>query len=95
VTQFVAPPLRADASFHRCECGHSIYDHGRLGKDGNQLWVGCHSRNCECTTFRASDGSPWPTNNAGATLDDPQDLDLDTVHWIDGRVYLSTDEPPL
>ncbi len=95
MTTFVAPPLPAHACFHRCECGHAIYDHGRLGKDGNQLWVGCHARDCGCDTFRASDGSPWPTNNAGAVPADPTDLHINTDHWIDGQVFLSTDEPPL
>lgn len=95
MTAFVAPPIRppADAIFWRCLCGAAIWQHGRYGKDGNQIWAGCSSTGCE--KFRASDGSMWPNNHQGATLDEPADLDLDTVHWIDGRVYLTTDDPPL
>jgi hypothetical protein len=94
VTEFVAPPLRIppDAIFYRCECGAPIWEHGRYGKDGNQIWAGSSSTGCE--KFRASDGSPWPNNHQGATLDDPQDLDLDSVHWIDGQVVLSHEREP-
>jgi hypothetical protein len=91
MTEFVAPPPRIppDAIFYRCECGAPIWDHGR---GSNQVWGGTTNG---CEKFHASDGSSWPNNHDGATLDEPTDLDLDTVHWIDGRVYLSGDEPPL
>jgi hypothetical protein len=91
MTGFVAPPVRipADAVFYRCRCGAPIWEHGR---GSNQVWGGCSTTDCE--KYRASDGSSWPNNHAGATLDAPTDLDVNTDHWIDRRVYLSTDEPP-
>ena len=70
-------------------CGESIYNHGRLGKDGNQLWMGCSATGCE--KFRASDGSGWPIMNLGATLGEPADLGVDSVHWVGGRVRLSSE----
>lgn len=74
----------------RCRCGHPLYDHGRLGKDGNQVWVGC--RACDgCEAFRDADGSAWPTDYAGATLGDPTDLDVNSDHWVDGEVVLATE----
>lgn len=93
---FEAPTLKpdpdVDLAFWRCVCGHPIYEHGRLGKDGNQLWVGC---SCGCEKYRASDGSGWPNLNTGAVPEEPTDLDVDSEHWVGGRVYLSGDEPPL
>jgi hypothetical protein len=94
---FEAPMLKPEVDFDpvfwRCLCGRPIWEHGRLGKDGNQLWMGCSMTACE--KYRASDGSPWPTNNAGAIPEDPTDLHVDTEHWVDGQVVLSTDEPSL
>jgi hypothetical protein len=77
-----------DASFGACACGHPIYEHGRVNKDGNQVWSACRILDCGCLTFRASDGSLWPEIHKGATLDDPDDLDRNTDAWVDGRVML-------
>jgi hypothetical protein len=90
VTGFVsplppAPP--AEPSFGVCVCGAPIYQHGRYNTDGNIIYAGCASTGC--TTYRASDGSGWPNNYGGATLDDPADLHVNTDHWVDGRVVLS------
>lgn len=91
---FEAPPLKpcAPAAFGLCTCDHRIYDHGRIGKDGNQVWTGC--RHCDCTTYRASDGSAWPNFHGGATPQDPTDLDVDTDAWVDGQVLLSHEREP-
>lgn len=94
---FETPTLRPDSdiepAFWRCLCGRPIYEHGRLGKDGNQLWMGCAATSCE--KYRASDGSGWPNLNTGAVPEEPTDLDIDTAHWVGGQVLLSTDEPSL
>lgn len=98
MSAFVSPvpaPEPTPDAFGMCECGHRIYDHGRYGKDGNQIWAGCKLDDCDCTRFAASDGSQWPNTYGGATLDEPTDLDVNTDHWIDGQVYLTGDEPPL
>ena len=97
MSSFVAPvdvPEQAPGAFGTCECGCRIYDHGRMHKDGNEVWAGC--RNCpDCVKFRASDGSQWPYVFGGPVPDEPTDLDRNSDHWIDGQVYLTTDEPPL
>jgi len=97
VSAFQAPvdvPEPSPGAFGTCECGCQIYGHGRLHKDGNEVWVGC--RNCgDCVQFKASDGSAWPNVYASAAPADPTDLGRNTDHWIDGQVYLTDDEPPL
>jgi hypothetical protein len=95
VSAFVAPIPEAPGSFGRCLCGCPIYDHGRIHKDGNEVWVGCKIAGCECTQFKASDGSQWPNVYGGPVPDEPTDLDRNSDHWIDGQVYLTGDEPPL
>lgn len=84
----------AAVRFGTCECGHPIYEHGRSNRDGNQVWVACRIRDCGCPTFRASDGSLWPEIRAGATVDDPVDLDRDTNAWVGGQVLLSHEQEP-
>jgi hypothetical protein len=77
-------------AFGTCLCGCPIYDHGRMHKDGNEVWVGC--RTCgDCTTYRASDGSQWPNVYSGAVPADPTDLHINTDAWVDGQVRLSRD----
>lgn len=98
MSAFVAPidvPAPAPGAFGQCECGHRIYTHGRLGKDGNQVWMGCNTTDCPCTTYHASDGSQWPNTHSGPVPPEPADLDRNSDHWIDGQVYLTDDEPPL
>ena len=98
MSAFVAPdsvPNPAADAFGQCECSHAIYDHGRHKEDGNEIWDGCRIDGCPCSKWQASDGSPWPNVYASATPADPPDLDRNSVHWIDGQVYLTDDEPPL
>jgi hypothetical protein len=82
------------SDFGMCECGHPIYEHGRIQKDGNQVWVACRILDCGCTAFRASDGSLWPEVHKGATLDTPDDLDRDTDAWVGGQVLLAHEREP-
>lgn len=92
---FTAPanvPEPSPGAFGRCECGCAIYDHGRLHKDGNEVWVGC--RNCDCTTFKASDGTAWPNVYSGAVPGDPTDLHVNTEAWVDGEVLLAHEREP-
>lgn len=97
MSAFVAPvdvAAPTAGAFGTCECGCRIYDHGRIHKDGNEVWVGCN--HCgDCNEFKASDGSRWPNVSTGAVPDEPADLHINTDHWIDGQVYLTGDEPPL
>lgn len=97
MSAFNAPadvPEPAPGAFGQCECGHRIYTHGRLGKDGNQVWVGCNVRDCGCSTYRASDGSAWPNVYAKAAPADPDDLDRNTDAWVDGQVLLEHEREP-
>ena len=78
--------MPTSSAFGICLCGCAIYDHGRLHKDGNEVWVGC--RTCDCTQFKASDGSQWPNVYSGAVPADPTDLDVNTEAWVDRQVLL-------
>ena len=93
---FAAPATVPDptpGAFGRCECGCPIYDHGRMHKDGNEIYVGC--RHCDhCTKFVASDGSAWPNVYSGAAPADPTDLDVNTDAWVDGQVLLEHEREP-
>ena len=92
---FAAPsnlPEPLPGAFGRCECGCPIYTHGRINMDGNQVWKGC--RDCDCASFKASDGSAWPNVYAGAAPADPTELDRDSDAWVDGQVVLSHEREP-
>jgi hypothetical protein len=95
VSAFVAPiPEPPLGSFGRCECAHAIYDHGRINMDGNQVWAGCKIAGCDCTSFRAVDGSAWPNSYGGATVAGPDDLDRNTDAWVDRQVVLEHEREP-
>ena len=97
MTEFVAPidlPGPLPGAFGACECGCPIYTHGRVNMDGNQVWKGCRVNGCDCTSFKASDGSSWPNVYASAVPGDPTDLDVNSEAWVDGEVVLSHEREP-